>query len=133
MAGYKICPACATNAQLHTSHCHGCGHIYRTQFVGANQTVAIGAVGSVSVPSVERNQLAAALLAFFLGYLGAHWFYLGDRKMGFQYMASFFVGWATLFFVVGGLFWAVLGICCLYDFVTHLSMSPQEFNLRYNA
>jgi TM2 domain-containing membrane protein YozV len=79
----------------------------------------------------QRTQLAAALLAFFLGFLGAHWYYLGDTRNGNFYRLLFFVSGALTLIGIGLLGLLLLGFLCLYDFITLLAMPPSEFERRY--
>jgi hypothetical protein len=43
------------------------------------------------------SRVTAVLLAIGLGYFGAHWFYLGDRRRGWKYVALFPVALASMF------------------------------------
>jgi TM2 domain-containing membrane protein YozV len=83
--------------------------------------------------SNQRTQLAAALLAFFLGGFGAHWYYLGEISKGNTYLCWFFLSLLTSPILIGWLGLILIGFFCLYDFITLLSMQPEAFNLTYNA
>ncbi len=63
-----------------------------------------------------KNRMTAALLAFFVGWLGVHWFYLGRAGKGVLYL-----------FTLG-----LLGIGVLIDFINFLTMSDKNFNSLYN-
>jgi TM2 domain-containing membrane protein YozV len=66
-----------------------------------------------------KNKLTAALLAFFLGGFGVHQFYLGKGSKGIMYL---------LFF------WTFIpALIALIDFIILLTMSENDFNLKYNA
>jgi TM2 domain-containing membrane protein YozV len=80
----------------------------------------------------QRDRLAAALLAFFLGGFGAHWFYLGRRDWGAWYLAGWLVSWLLTTILVGWIGVLVIGCACLFDFVTLLSMDPSAFDAKYN-
>jgi len=51
--------------------------------------------------SSKRSKYIAAILAFYLGMFGIHWFYLGNNRRGWRNIALFFtgltifVGWFT--------------------------------------
>lgn len=62
------------------------------------------------------------MLAFFLGVLGIHRFYLTQNSMG--------VGYILGSLTVIGLF--VTGIIAFVDFIGLLAMSEEDFNRRYN-
>lgn len=65
-----------------------------------------------------RNRVTAALLAFFLGYLGIHKFYLGENLAGFVYL---------LFC------WTLIpGLIAFFECLGLLMMSEDTFNARYN-
>ena len=65
-----------------------------------------------------RNRTIAALLAFFLGYLGIHKFYLGENLAGILYL---------LFF------WTFIpGIIAFFEFIGLIIMSDQAFDAKYN-
>jgi TM2 domain-containing membrane protein YozV len=58
--------------------------------VSDNRAVSVyPIVGSLSG---DRNKWIAAVLAFFLGYLGVHKFYLGRKKQGIIMLLCFFPG-----------------------------------------
>lgn len=69
----------------------------------------------------DRNKLVAALLAFFLGTLGVHRFYLGRTGSGITML--------VLSITVIGLF--VTGPWALIDMIRYLVMSDEEFADRY--
>lgn len=65
-----------------------------------------------------KSRTTAAILAFFLGPLGVHRFYLGQKGLGFLYL---------LFF------WAIIpGIIAIIDFIMFLTMDEAKFNAKYN-
>ncbi|EFP0252346.1 NINE protein [Salmonella enterica] len=61
--------------------CRGCG---REIHESAKTCPQCGATQSVT--SGEKSRITAALLAFFLGGLGVHKFYLGKTGQGFLYL-----------------------------------------------
>lgn len=67
--------------------------------------------------SIMKSKTTATLLAFFLGGLGAHKFYLGQTGQG------------VLFLLTGGL----LGIGALVNFIQLLVKSQDDFDARYNC
>lgn len=81
----------------------------------------------------DRSRLAAALLALFLGGLGAHWYYLGDSKAGTFYLVAFLVSLALSLVAIGLLGLAIVGLFALFDFINLLAMSPADFDARYNS
>lgn len=78
--------------------------------------------GAVPV-SYEKNRLVAVFLAFFLGYLGIHKFYLGYTTQG---VIMLFVSVLTFGF---GLI--IMAVISLVEFGIYLSKSDEEFDLIY--
>jgi len=68
----------------------------------------------------EKNKLVAALLAFFLGWIGAHHFYLGSTMAGVICIAA---TWLTC---------GIGGILYLVEFIMLLVMSDADFDAKYN-
>lgn len=65
-----------------------------------------------------KNRITAAVLAFFLGGLGVHRFYLGQGGIGILHLLFF---WTFIPAVIS-----------LVDGVIFLTMSDQNFDLKYN-
>lgn len=74
-----------------------------------------------AAPKNDRNKIVAALLAFFLGTLGIHRFYLGRTSTGILML--------VLSITVFGLL--ISGPWSLIDAVRCLVMSDEEFAARY--
>ncbi len=70
----------------------------------------------------EKNKTIAALLAFFLGPLGIHQFYLGKNGNGVAYI----LGTMTL---IGIFFTRIISIV---EFIQLLTMSQESFDRKYN-
>ena len=65
-----------------------------------------------------KNKSVAAMLAFFLGGLGAHKFYLGENTTGVLYLIFF---------------WTYIpGILSFFEFIGLMVMSEDTFNAQYN-
>lgn len=76
----------------------------------------------------RKDKWVAALLAFFLGWLGIHFFYLGETSKGVvSILITVLLGW------VFGLGLLITGIWSLIFLVRILTMSDQEFNQRFNG
>lgn len=72
-----------------------------------------------------KNNIIAALLAFFLGCFGAQWYYLGNKTRGTWYLICGTIGWI--------LFFPALIICILsiVDGIRFLCMNDDEFETTY--
>lgn len=66
-----------------------------------------------------KNKSTAAILAFFLGGIGIHRFYLGQGGYGVLYLLFCWT------FIPAGI--------ALIDFIIFLSMDEDKFNLKYNG
>lgn len=63
-----------------------------------------------------KSRVAAALLAFFLGTLGIHNFYLGYTGRGIAQLILTIVGWMTVWLIIGGIVIIAVGIWVLVEF-----------------
>lgn len=66
-----------------------------------------------------KSRMVAALLAFFLGGLGVHKFYLNQAGRGFLY---FFFSWTF-----------IPAILAFVDSIKFLAMNDEVFDAKYNA
>lgn len=101
------------------SFCRGCGAFIHVQAVICPQCGVPTGIGDAHAGGAvvdRKDKTTAALLAFFLGYLGIHRFYLGDTGMG------------ALFLLTCG----VCGIGAFIDFLVLLLMNQSQFDLKYN-
>jgi TM2 domain-containing membrane protein YozV len=64
-----------------------------------------------------KSKTAAAILAFFLGTIGVHRFYVGKIWSGIFILILSIIGYATLSFVVGAFFLIAAGLWVLIDFI----------------
>ncbi len=96
----RYCQACAAVLDVHATACTRCG---------ARQ---------LPPPARSRkSKVAAALLAFFLGGLGAHKFYLGRW------------GWGLVYLLFCWTF--IPSVVALVDFILLLVMSDEAFASKY--
>jgi len=100
-------------------YCRGCGDsIHETALscpnCGAQQKIS----NTTNAYSENKSKVAAAILAFLLGGLGGHKFYLGQIGLGFLYL---------LFF------WTFIpAIIAFIEGIIYLTMSEEEFARKYN-
>lgn len=74
-----------------TKFCHACGEVIDKEAVICPKC---GVKQSKEQPASHRlkSKAVAALLAFFLGFVGFHRFYLGNNPLGFVYLLFFWTG-----------------------------------------
>ena len=65
-----------------------------------------------------KNRTTAAILAFFLGGIGVHKFYLGRTAAGVLYLIFCWT--------------AIPAVIAFVEFIIFLTMSDEAFNLKYN-
>lgn len=75
----------------------------------------------------EKNNVVAALLAIFLGGLGIHKFYLGNKNMGILYILITVFGFILAFIPN-----VILGVVVLFEGILYLLEDNQSFNEKYN-
>jgi len=64
--------------------------------IDATATVESSGLMDVLMSAMDNETLIAALLCFFLGTLGIHWFYLGEKGKGFMRLGMFLGGYALM-------------------------------------
>ena len=74
-------------------------------------------------PVAQKSMVVAALLAFFLGTLGVHNFYLGRTGRGIAQLAMTIIGWFTAIIAIGFLLIAAVGVWAFIEFIMILLRS----------
>lgn len=74
-------------------------------------------------PVAQKSMVVAALLAFFLGTLGVHNFYLGHTGRGIAQLAMTIIGWFTAIIAIGFLLIAAVGVWAFIEFIMILLRS----------
>lgn len=97
-----------------TMYCKECGSQISSK---AEICPRCGARVAEAHVSSSKNRISAALLALFLGGLGAHKFYLGKTGMGILYLLFF---WTAIPAIIG-----------LIEAIQLFSMSDTEFSMKY--
>lgn len=119
--GKLVCNQCAGGVQLTAKstneiYCRSCGAVINKEAeicpkCGARQTVS-------TTVSSKKSRVAAILLAFFLGGIGAHKFYLGQTGQGLLYLCFFWTG--------------IPALIALVEAIIYLTMSDAEFEAKYS-
>lgn len=111
------CTNCGAPVSPGAAKCKYCG---APAAGGFSPQSTINSVGNSMGNALQgRNRITAAVLGFFLGTFGAHWFYLGEKIKGFIFLVFFWTGIPT-----------ILGII---DAVILLAMSDSEFQRKHGV
>ncbi|WP_292025838.1 TM2 domain-containing protein [Brevundimonas sp. UBA2416] len=78
--------------------------------------------------SGDKNRIVAALLAFFLGWIGIHKFYLGKTTAGVLMLLGGTIGWITF-----GIIPFIVGVIAFIEFIIYLLKSDGDFHRDYVA
>jgi len=100
---YKYCFKCGNKLFEEAEICPKCG---------------VRQPSTKSTTNSRYNKLTAALLAIFLGFFGAHKFYLGKTIQGFFYLILFWTGLPLILGFLEGL--------------VYLSTTQEDFDRKYN-
>lgn len=76
-----------------------------------------------------KSKAVAALLAFWLGGLGIHRFYLGQTGLGLAYLIPFLFG---LFTAGIGIGWGIMGIVSFIALIDFIVILCTDFDAKYN-
>ena len=79
----------------------------------------------------EKNKWVAVVLAFCLGALGAHKFYLGYKNAGFIMLGMFLGGWVTSIILIGLIPLIIVSIIAFVEFIIYIVTDEAEFEERY--
>ena len=108
--GDKFCLHCGAETKVGQAVCLKCG-------------TALESTAPAAVPTGDKSRIAAALLAIFLGGLGAHEFYLGHNKSGLIRVAIGIVGLCLML--------PAASIIGLIEGILYLTKSDGEFQQIY--
>jgi len=129
----KFCRQCGIALNPEQIVCVKCGAGVGTAGASRSGGGEINKIMAAIGGSESKNKIVAAILAFFLGTFGVHWFYLGEKKKAITYL-SVCLGGIVLSIVVIGIFAVlVIAILALVDAVKLLMMSDEDFDMKYNS
>ena len=83
-------------------------------------------IPQATIPKESKSKIVAALLAFFLGGLGIHKFYLGCTTAGIIMLAV-----AILGVFLAGIPTLIIGIIAFIEFIIYLVKSDEDFHRIY--
>jgi TM2 domain-containing membrane protein YozV len=90
------------------------------------RALSIYSVSGSTTSSSDKNRIVAALLAFFLGGLGIHKFYLGKSTAGLIMLLCSVFGIILVFIPT-----IIIGIIAFIEFIIYLMTSDEDFEERY--
>lgn len=76
--------------------------------------------------NIGSKKVTAAILAFFLGYLGVHKFFLGYNKQGLIMLLVFIFG-----FILLGIPSMIICLIAFIEFIIYLTKSDEDFEQTY--
>lgn len=116
-----ICVKCGFAKGTGTNFCHNCG-----QTIQPGATICTSCGFAVSTATGEqKSKLVAALLAFFVGSIGIHDFYLGYTKNGIiKIILTFCTG-------IGGGIWALVDLIRLLTGSLHTDANGNELKKEF--
>lgn len=79
----------------------------------------------------DKNRVVAALLAFFLGGLGVHKFYLGKNRAGLIMLALTLLGFLTSIILIGLPILFGVGAVAFVESIIYLLTSDDDFDAKY--
>jgi len=106
-ADEKFCSSCGATIKKDAEICPKCG---------VRQQWPVNAMGA-GLAANGKSRITAALLAFFLGGVGVHKFYLGQTGMGIAYLLFCWTFIPALIAFIEG--------------IVLISMSDQAFDMKY--
>jgi TM2 domain-containing membrane protein YozV len=93
---------------------------------GSQALEIYAAVGGGGAYGFERkDKITAALLAFFLGGLGIHKFYLNRPGAGITMLLCSVIGWILIFPLL------IVCLIAFIEFIIYLTLSDEDFEKRY--
>lgn len=94
--------------------------------IDGNNAVNVFKLAGATPFEGDKNKLVAALLAFFLGGLGIHKFYLGYNTAGIIMLCVFIFGF--ILFAIPSL---IIGVIAFIEFIIYLVTPDAEFEEKY--
>lgn len=96
------CKYCGGQIPQDASHCPYCGAVLHMPTPQHTQAVGAQNQSAGPIPGAPKSKLSFMLLAFFLGGLGIHNFYIGNSKRGVLQLVLWLV---TIWFGIGFAVW----------------------------
>ena len=113
----ELCMDCGAKPLSGENHCNACGAATNAL---TEMCVKCGArlkKTSTETGTSTKSRLVLTLLAFFLGELGVHRFYVGKIGTGIGMLVLAIVGWATIWIGIGFIPLGILWVWNLIDFI----------------
>ena len=104
-----FCPKCGKETPENQAFCANCG-------APLSQAAQPGTVVPAAGIS-PKSRLATTLLAWFLGWAGAHRFYIGKTGTAVVMLLLSIIGWATFWLIIGFIPLGIVWVWQLVDFI----------------
>lgn len=119
------CPFCGGEILMGSSKCRHCGEWLTRPAQPAPQPVYVQPAYPQQYRS-PKSKVTAALLAFFVGCLGIHEFYLGKSGAGVAFLlVTLLLGWLVFPLII-------VMIINFIQMISYLCMSDEQFAAKYN-
>jgi len=105
-----FCPKCGKETPDNQALCASCG-------APLAQAATPGAPAAVAAGISPKSRLATTLLAWFLGWAGAHRFYIGKTGTAVVMLVLSIIGFATFWLFIGFVFLGIVYVWSLVDFI----------------
>jgi TM2 domain-containing membrane protein YozV len=102
-----FCPKCGKETPDNQAFCTSCGA----------QLTQAATPGVPAAGISPKSRLATTLLAWFLGWAGAHRFYIGKTGTAVVMLLLSIIGWATFWLIIGFIPLGIVWVWQLIDFI----------------